>query len=454
MRKTFYSIVTFIALATSASAVESGKWKVEGSFEPQVRRQLSIFNFQLSTSPYATGNWFGLRTTLAEEYGLSFYGKYGGAFFGVVDSENGGHGFWGQALNFGASLNFGKLLDEDALEGITLFGHFRWRDHRPNADPAPWVETSLLFMPSPWTTGTKFRVLSFGLEVSSAGFLPVKDMLVLRAGWIQPQAEFLIQPYSTHFLMASIASAKGIGGNIPFSSNGSTWGGTLRAKPVEWAYVKGGLFMSFPKMSDWRNHGLAYRGYGPDTSKNGLWAMGEIGITPAICDLPGKYAIGGYYFGSEHTTYIHKAARDMQYGFYFQADQKLWQPTPAAETPEGKSAKGLSLFNVFSLAPAENHLYPFCFHTGFCYEGLFPKRDADLLLFAVSYGSYSYDKLREDRMAGRREATYTIGMEASYKANINKWLHIQPFVQYIIRPDGTDHVKNAAILGFQTGVSF
>jgi len=446
MRKTFYSIVTFIALATTASA---------GTADTAVPSPATPSDTLVSLwdGKYATGDWFGLRTTLAEDYGLSFYGKYAGAFFGVVDSENGGHGFWGQALNFGASLNFGKLLDSDALEGVTLFGHFRWRDHRPEADPAPWIECAYLFMPSPWTTGTKFRVLSFGMEVSSKKFLPVEDMLVLRAGWIQPQAEFLIQPYSTQFLMASIASAKGIGGNIPFSSNGSTWGGTLRAKPADWAYAKGGLFMSFPKMTDWRNHGLAYRGYGPDTSKNGLWAMGEIGVTPAIRNLPGKYAIGGYYFGSAHKTYIHKAARHEQYGFYFQADQKLWQP-PQPVTPEGKTNKGLSTFNVFSLEPAEDHLHPFCFHTGLCYEGLFPKRDTDLLLFAVSYASYSHDKLTEDRLAGKREATYTIGMEGSYKAQINKWLHVQPFAQYLIRPDGTDHVRNAAILGFQTGVTF
>jgi len=400
---------------------------------------------------YATGDWFGLRTTLADDYGLTFSGRYYGAFFGVVDGENGAKGFWMQGINFGAAHNIGKWLDIEELEGITVFGNFRWRDGRGDANPMPWIESTGHFMPSCWTSGVKFRVLSFGLELSSAKLLPVKDQLTLRGGWLQPQGEFLDQPHSRGFLMNSINSGKGLA-SIPFSSSASTWGGTLRVKPTDWSYAKVGLFMSFPKMTDSHNHGLAYRGYSPDTSKNGLWTMGELGVTPTIGTLPGKYAFGGYYFEYDHKTYTRQAKRGGHYGFYFQADQMLWTP----ETLESgkKPTKGLSTFNVLSFAPEEDNLIPFYFHTGLCYEGLIPSRDTDQLLFALSYGSYSRDKRTADTRDGKHGATYTIGMEGSYKANINKWFHVQPFVQYLVRPNGTSEVKNAAILGFQTGVTF
>ncbi len=58
----------------------------------------------------------------------------------------------------------------------------------------------------------------------------------------------------------AIESAKGIGGNIPFSSSFSTWGGTLQLNPTKWYYAKAGLFMAFPGATASSNHGLAFQG--------------------------------------------------------------------------------------------------------------------------------------------------------------------------------------------------
>jgi len=48
---------------------------------------------------YMTGNWFGVRDTFADR-GLTFNGKYYGAFFGVVDSQDGARGFWDEGIEF------------------------------------------------------------------------------------------------------------------------------------------------------------------------------------------------------------------------------------------------------------------------------------------------------------------------------------------------------------------
>ena len=450
MRKTFHLtlITTILATATTTASAGTDTSIATTSHESPSSDALALW----WNGKNATGDWFGLRTMLAEDFGLTFSARYYGAYFGVVDGQNGARGFWGQGVNFGATHNIGKWLNIKELEGVSFFGNIRWRDNGEWANPMPWVESTSLFQPSPWASGTKFRLLSFGLEASTAKLLPVKDMFTLRAGWLQPQTEFLDQPHSKGFLNNSINSAKGIGGNIPFSSSSSTWGGTLRVKPTEWSYAKGGLFMSYPRMTNMGNHGVHFQGYKPDPDVNGYWAMGEFGITPAICSLPGKYALGGYYYGSEHKTYTRGATRWAQYGLYFQADQMLYTP----ETPDKgkKPTKGLSTFNVFTFAPEEDNLFPFYFHTGLCYEGLIPTRDTDQLLFGLAYGSYSNDKHTADRRRNRQLATYSMVMEASYKANVNKWLHVQPFVQYIVRPNGTEHVKNATIIGFQTGLTF
>jgi len=429
---------------------------------------------------YMSGNWFGLRDTL-EDRGLKFNGKYYGAYFGIVDSQNGSRGVWDQGIEFGAEQNFGKLLGVDALEGVKGFGQFRYRDSSSLADPNEVVGGSSMFNPSNWISGTQFRVLSFGLEIGSGDLLPVEDMVVARGGWLQPQKEFIDQPLSKLFLNNAVNSAKGVGGNIPFSSSASTWGGTLKVKPLDWYYAKAGLFMAFPGMTSSNNHGVAFQGFAQDISQNGLWAMAETGVTPKIgpSELPGKYAMGGYYYGGEKDSF-NGTYNYGQYGFYWQADQMLFrepsaeEPAPSGKGPSdgksvasGKSFKapvetekpklsdqGLSMFNLVSFAPKYNNLYPFYFHTGLVYKGLIPTRDDDQLMFALAFGNYSYYNLLEQREDGKPLSTYTMFLEWGYRIQVNKWAFVQPFAQYEIRPNGTDAVKNATILGVYVGANF
>jgi len=430
---------------------------------------------------YMTGHWFGARDTLADK-GLTFHGKYYGAFFGVVDSQRGARGFWDQGIEFGAEQNFGKLLDVDALKGVKGFAAFRYRDSQQAANPNSFVQGNDMFNPTNWYSGTQFRVLSFGLEIGTSDLLPVKDMVVLRGGWLQPQKEFIDQPLSKLFLNNAVNSSKGVGGNIPFSSSFSTWGGTLKVKPFEWYYLKGGLFMAYPRATSSGNHGLAYQGFGPDTTQNGLMTMVETGITPKIgkSELPGKYAIGGYYYGGSKKSFLGTQGYG-QYGMYLQADQMLFrepsreEPAPLAKGPsdgksvaEGKDFKtpaktekpklsnqGLSMFNLVSLAPKYNNLFPFYFQSGLVYTGLIPHRDEDRTMFSIAYGSYSYYNIESlQSSGGTNQPNYTIFLEGGYRIQINDWAFLQPFIQYEIRPAGTGAVANATILGFYTGLTF
>jgi porin len=420
-----------------------------------------------------TGDWFGLRGAL-DDRGLTMNGRYYGAYFGVVSSEGGSRGFWDQGLEFGAAQDFGKLLGAGTMSGVRAFAGFRWRDARSAADPNTFVEASSMFNPSNWISGVQFRVLNFGLELASAERFVAKDLFVLRLGWLQPQKEFADQPLSKLFLNNAVNSAKGIGGNIPFSSSASTWGGSLRVRPAPWYYAKGALFMAYPKMTDSNNHGLAFGGFAADPSKNGLWGMAETGVTPEIgpSQLPGRYAVGGYYYGGEKNSFNGTGGYG-QFGFYWQADQMLFRERTASAAPvrsgaaEGKSFKapadlpagkrddqGLSMFNLLSFAPKYNNTFPFYFQTGLVYKGLLPERDRDLAMVSLACGNYSYYKLLEDRENGRATAAYTVFLEWGYRFQINAWAFVQPFAQYVIRPDGTGETANATILGISTGVTF
>lgn len=420
---------------------------------------------------------FSLRKKL-DENGLSFTGNVQGAFFGVVDSQKGARGFWTDQIQFGSELNIGKLIKNEDLNGVLVFSNFRYRASQNDANPNNFVEAVPMFNPTNWQSGVQFRVLSLGAQISSQNLLPIKDMLVLRGGWLQPQREFVDQPLSKLFLNTAVNSAKGIGGNIPFSSSFSTWGGTLSVKLHESIYIKNGLFMSYPQARASDNHGLAFQGYAPATNQNGLFYMGETGYTPKIGEskLPGKYAFGGYFYGTpaDKTKSWNGTQNAGRYGFYFQADQMLYrEPSPDSGSapcpaPDGKSvvsgksfqsvvepkppklsSQGLSTFNLLSFAPgyAQANVFPFYFQTGLVYTGLIPQRNEDLTMLSLGYGAYQGDVYNPSK-------SYTAVLEGGYRYQLNGWSYVQPFCQYFIRPQGTETVQNATILGFQIGLVF
>ena len=416
------------------------------------------------------GNFgFDARRQLAER-GFIMQGFYQGAFFGVLDSEKGSRGFWDQQLTFGSEIHLGKALDNKRLDGVFAFGLFRYRDSAQSSNPNNFVEAQSMFNPSNWQSGTQFRVLAFGLEAGTAGNLPIKDQVVVRAGWLQPQKDFIDQPLSKLFLNNAVNSAKGVGGNIPFSSSFSTWGGVLRLAIHETIYVKNGLYMSFPQATASTNHGLAYQGFGPDTSRNGLFYIGETGWTPTFTKskLPGKFTFGGYFYGtpSDLTTTWNGVGEPGQYGFYFQADQMLYRepaaPPASPSTADGKSfyapggmekpmlsQQGLSTFNLITMAPgyAKANNFPFYFQSGLVYTGLLPTRDQDLTMVSIGYGAYQGGVTNPSK-------SYTAVVELGYRYQINGWAYAQPFFQYFARPNGTQEVANAAVLGFLTGLVF
>jgi len=433
---------------------------------------------------YISGNWFGFRDTLKEN-GISLYGTYSGAYFGVVDAQRGSRGFYDQELAFNGAVNVGKLLRAESLEGLHLETIGRWRDPSYDSNPNNFILGNGLFNASPWQSGTGWRFQSVAFEWNSKKLFSVNDMIQLRGGWVRPATEFIDQPLSKLFMNNAITSGKGIGGNIPFSSSFSTWGGSLRVRPTDWSYTKLGLYMSYPQSTASGNHGLSFQGFAQDPDQNGLMTMIESGVTPKIgaSKLPGKYAMGAYYYGGYRSSFLGSPGYG-QYGFYWQADQMLFrEPSASVEEPapmgkgatskstaksSGKSFKapvpasqpklseqGLSMFNLVTLAPKYNNMIPFYYQGGFSYKGLIPSRDKDQLYIGTAVGAYSYYNLLARRAAGSVNLpTYTMVIEGGYRVNFNDWFYGGPFAEYIIRPNGTDNIQNALVLGANFQLKF
>ncbi len=436
---------------------------------------------------YASGNWFGVRDTL-EDHGVTFDGKWRGTFYGItgggVDAtgrHNVARGAFDEEIVLGMKLDFAKLFNSEALEGLTAYGSVRYRD---GYNPNNYVGASSLFQPSRYQSGTEWRLMPFYLTYTTPELFGVKDFLTISGGWQNPYEFFLDSPDSKLFTNNSIGTAKGLGANISWGSSYAAWGGFLKVKPTDWYYAMAGLYEAIPEATVYSNHGLDFAGYAQDPNQNGLFAVAETGLTPKIgaSKLPGKYVVGSYYYGLENTSYFGQTY-DAKYGFYWQADQMLFrepakeESAPLAKGPgdgkavaDGKSFKeyktvetekaklsdqGLYMINLVTYAPKYDNVTPFFFYSGLIYKGLIPTRDQDQLGVAFSYGNYSYYKIEAENEAGTSvHQTYEAAVEIDYRVQLTKFAYVQPFWQYIIRPNGTGLVENANILGLHMGVNF
>ena len=151
--------------------------------------------------------------------------------------------YFDEEIKFTGELNFAKLTGWEPLEGLKGFGEVRWRD---GLNPNLRVGASSNFQPSHFQSGKQWRLMTFGLTYTTPELFGAKEFLTVTGGWIQPQKEFIEQPLSKLFVNNAFESSKGIGANIPFSSSFSTWGGTLKIKPVDWYYAKAGALHVLP----------------------------------------------------------------------------------------------------------------------------------------------------------------------------------------------------------------
>ncbi|HEU4677934.1 MAG TPA: carbohydrate porin, partial [Terrimicrobiaceae bacterium] len=411
---------------------------------------------------YASGNWLGVRDRL-EDRGVAFTGNWKGTFYGIVAGGLEQRGAFDEELHFHLKLDFEKML---GLTGLSAYGSVRWRD---GDNPNLYTGNSAAFNPSNTQVGKQWRLMPLYLTWESRDLLPVKDMITLSGGWTNPYFFFIQQPESRLFVNNAVHQTKGlVNSGFPWSGAYNTWGGHLKVKPADWHYVQAGLYMAIPGALSTANHGLYFQGAHPPDS-NGLYVIGETGFTPKIgaAKLPGRYTFGGIYFGLENRSFFGETY-DGRYALYWQADQMLFRESApaAAAAPDGKSVtgkaslepvrrpapkpseQGLYAFSFLSYAPKYNNAMPFYFHAGLVYKGLIPTRDTDQLGIVFGYGNYSFYKIVAENARGvGTHQTYEAVLEFDYRLQLTKFAYVQPFLQYLIRPNGTGLVENATVLG-------
>ncbi|MEI8342965.1 MAG: carbohydrate porin, partial [Verrucomicrobiota bacterium] len=236
---------------------------------------------------YATGDWFGARSTL-EDHGIIFSGNWKGTYGAVVGGGISRHGAFDEEIHLALKLDFEKLA---GIPGLSAFGSVRYRD---GDNLNNYAGASTPFTPTVYQGGKQWRFQQAYLTWESRDLFSVENMITISGGWQNPYHFFAQQPESKLFTNSAITQTKGIGANIPFNGTYAAWGGYAKVKPTEWSYLQAGLYAAVPNATNTRNHGLYFELANPPNS-NGLYFLTETGVTPKIAGLPGKYAFGSYY---------------------------------------------------------------------------------------------------------------------------------------------------------------
>jgi porin len=259
------------------------------------------------------------------------------------------------------------------------------------------------------------------------------DNYEIKIGLQDLNTEFVVSEFSSDFLNSSFGVPSVISDNIPVPIFPLTAIGVMgKFKLAEDVSLSTALYDGMPEAFEHNEYNLNWS----LDKEHGLLFFSELELPSPINNLPGTIKIGGYYhshlneFNNETNDY--KTVFSSNYGIYFISDQTIWQNTDGNK---------LGLFTQLAVSPANINTHNYYLGGGINYSGIF-NNDAFGLAFAVA-GFNNYEIKNETTI------------EIFYKKEITQNLFLQPDVQYIINPAGTEQNLNNSLAAFiRFGINF
>ena len=149
-------------------------------------------------------------------------------------------------------------------------------------------------------------------------------------------------------------------------------------------------------------------------------------------------------------------AHGNNWGMYMLAEQMVYRER-AKDDP---AQQGLVGFLRFEGAPPDRNLFQFGVDGGLVYKGLIPSRDWDTFAVAGSYLKMSRDLQRAQRDANAvvpgffTVSDYEAVFEASYKAQVTAWWTLQPSIQRVFHPGGSEAIPDAWVAIVMSSLRF
>jgi porin len=165
----------------------------------------------------------------------------------------------------------------------------------------------------------------------------------------------------------------------------------------------------------------------------------------------GKLALGGWYYTAHFPDLVDALSSGEPIphqgsgGAYLIADQTVWSPR------RGRPGT-LTVFAQLGLGDGRVNQIGSYLGGGLTFTAPLPSRADDELGLAVAAARNGSHYQRAQTAVGLSVAGETT-VELTYLAQLRSWLALQPDVQYVIHPAGTQSQRNATVLGLRLAVS-
>lgn len=421
------------------------------------------------TQDTATGDWGGFRTQL-EDKGLEIFGGYTVEVWGNTTGGLKEGTVYTGLLDFGANLDLEKLA---GWQGASVSTTWLWLSGR---DASEDLVGNFLTISNIAGFNT-LRMLELWFQQNL-----LDDKISLRLGQITADSEFVISDYAGTFINGTFGWPAFMYMNLPAGGPGypmGTLGARLALNPVDWFTFQSAVFQGNVYDQNVNRHGFRWRLDG----ENGFLFLNEAQVRWNHRDeetgLPGQAKAGMWIQTGQLADTLAASTTSGNYGWYFILDQMIYRepsaelPPPTGKSKDGKSVvdskggksfkepvkmeksdQGLGFFGRIAFTKEDRNFLNFYFDAGLTYKGLIPTRDNDTLGVAFAYaqlGNTAQGALIDEGSVG---VGAEMVLEATYQAQITPWLIIQPDIQYIINPGGTQDLGNAFVIGGRAAITF
>ena len=436
--------------------------------QEQAARGLNPMTLWL-TGDNALADWGGLRNRLADK-GVEVFGGYtaevwgnttGGLTQGTVSTG---------LLDFGVNLDLEKAV---GWRGASVSTTWLWLSGR---DASEDLVGNFLTVSNIAGFNT-LRMLDLWFQQTL-----LDDKVSLRVGQLAADAEFVISDYGSTFLNGTFGWPAFLSLNLPAGGPGypmGTPGARLALHPFDWFTFQSAVYQGNVYDQNVNRHGFRWRLDG----ENGFLFLNESQARWNHRDeergLPGQLKAGLWIQTGQLADTLAASTNSGNYGWYFILDQMLFRepsaelPPPSRKFKDGqsvakaqssksfkvpvnleKSDQGLGFFGRMAFTKEDRNFLNFYFDAGLTYKGLIPTRDDDTIGLAFAYaqiGNTARDTLINEGSVG---VGAEMVLELTYQAQITPWLVLQPDLQYIMNPGGTQDLNNALVIGGRAAITF
>ena len=182
-------------------------------------------------------------------------------------------------------------------------------------------------------------------------------------------------------------------------------------------------------------------------------AQFRIGRFSGLPPYDDKFAMGGWHYTAKFDAFneFDQDGNPLQKrdstGAYMLVDKVLWET-------HGDPKKQVAAFLQVGVARQQVDRFGSYYGAGLAAAGLIPGRPKDEIGVAVAIGRNGYSYMQSQLQQGIPVNRAETAIEATYLAQINDWLAIQPDVQYVVRPNTDPTIKDAFVFQLRAEIGF